>query len=75
MVLNLIFTVLHKKIKEAEDFATMVKIAAKNTASYISLEKFLKIANEDLNEFLTDIRNTQLELFPENNKVDIENST
>lgn len=63
MILNLIFTVLHKKIKEAEDFSTMVKLAAKNTASYVSLEKFLKIANEKLNTLLTDIRNVQLELF------------
>jgi len=75
MVLNLIFTVIHKKIKEAEDFTTMVRIAAKNTASYISLEKFLKIANNELNELLTEIRNVQLELFPERKRADFQNST
>ena len=75
MVLNLIFTVLHKKIKEAEDFSTMVKIAAKNTASYISLEKFLKLANSEINDLLTDIRNVQLNLFDDENKANIENST
>ncbi len=42
LILNLLFTVLHKRIKEAEDFSTMVMVAAKNLCSYINLEKFLK---------------------------------
>lgn len=42
LILNLIFTVIHKMIKEAEDFATMVKLAAKNTAVYVNLISFLK---------------------------------
>lgn len=29
LILNLLFTVLHKRIKEAEDFSTMVMVAAK----------------------------------------------
>lgn len=29
-------------IKESEDFATMVKVAAKNLCSYVSLVKFLQ---------------------------------
>ena len=41
LILNLLFEVIHKQIKEAEDFATMVKIAAKNLCSYVSLVKFL----------------------------------
>jgi hypothetical protein len=41
MILNLLFTVLHKRIKEAEDFSTMVMVAAKNLCSFVSLEKFL----------------------------------
>mgnify|MGYP001239168759 CR=1 FL=1 len=41
LILNLLFTVLHKRIKEAEDFSTMVMVAAKNLCSYVSLEKFL----------------------------------
>lgn len=63
MILNLIFTVLHQKIKEAEDFATMVKLAAKNTSSYVSLEKFLKLSEELLMEFFQDLENIQLDLF------------
>lgn len=41
LILNLIFEVVHRMIKEAEDFATMVKVAAKNLSSYVSLVKFL----------------------------------
>ncbi|WP_332913675.1 transposase, partial [Algoriphagus boritolerans] len=41
LILNLLFTVLHKRVKEAEDFSTMVMVAAKNLCSYVSLEKFL----------------------------------
>lgn len=56
LILNLIFEVIHKMIKEAEDFATMVKIAAKNLCSYVSYISFLKdpfsewlkIKNEEL---------------------------
>lgn len=40
LILNLLFTVLHKRIKETENFSTMVMVAAKNLCSYVSLEKF-----------------------------------
>ncbi len=42
MILNLIFTVIHKMVKECEDFSTMVKIAAKNTTSYVNFKQFIK---------------------------------
>jgi hypothetical protein len=41
LVLNLLFTLIHRKIKEAEDFSTMVMIAAKNLCSYVNLNAFL----------------------------------
>ena len=41
LILNLMFTVLHRRIKEAEDFSTMVQVAAKNLCSYINLQSFL----------------------------------
>lgn len=41
MILNLLFTVIHKMIKEAEDFSTMVKLAAKNLYSYVNFIAFL----------------------------------
>jgi len=37
LTLNLFFTVLHKIIKGAEDFSTMVELAAKNLCSYVKL--------------------------------------
>jgi len=41
MILNLLFMVIHKRIKKAEDFSTMVQVAAKNLCSYIDLKLFL----------------------------------
>jgi len=41
LILNLLFTLLHRRIKEAEDFSTMVMVAAKNLCSYVSLQLFL----------------------------------
>lgn len=64
MILNLIFTVIHKIVKEAEDFATMVRIAAKNAGSYVSLIKFLKNQSESFRELTQCIRKVQLEIFP-----------
>ena len=65
LILNLLFTVLHKRIKEAEDFSTMVMVAAKNLCSYVSLEKFL-VNNEAYCKsiFQKELRNMQTELFP-----------
>jgi len=41
MIMNLIFTVIHKKMKEAVDFATLVSVAAKNMFSYVNFEGFM----------------------------------
>lgn len=56
LILNLLFEVIHRQIKEAEDFATMVKIAAKNLCSYVSLAKFL------INPFAAWLREKEREL-------------
>jgi len=63
LILNLIFTVIHKMIREAEDFSTMVKVAAKNTGSYIKYVKFLKQPTMFFNNLLADIKNVQLDMF------------
>jgi hypothetical protein len=42
MILNLLFTVIHKMTKEAEDFSTLVKLAAKNLYSYVNFINFIK---------------------------------
>jgi len=41
LIANLIFTVIERMTKKAEDFATLVSIAAKNLCSYISFIQFL----------------------------------
>ena len=41
MIMNLIFTVIHKKMKEAVDFSTLVSVAAKNMFSYVNFEGFM----------------------------------
>ncbi len=40
--MNLLFTVIHKRIKEAMDFATMVKLVAKNAFCYVKFIEFLR---------------------------------
>lgn len=75
MILNLIFTVIHKMIKEAEDFATMVKVAGKNTASYVGLIKFLQMSLDQMSNALDDIGKIQLEIFNLKTGVEIENSS
>ena len=75
MILNLIFTVIHKMIKEAEDFATMVKLAGKNTASYVGFIKFLQMSQQQISNALGDIGKVQLNLFDENPRALIENSS
>lgn len=63
LILNLIFTVIHKMTREAENFSTMVSLAAKNASSYVPFVKFLKKAGEFSKRILDDIKNVQLNLF------------
>lgn len=66
MILNLIFTVIHKMVREAEDFSTMIRVAAKNAGSYVSLIKFLKNQTQTFKELTQAIGKVQLEIFPQN---------
>ena len=75
MTLNLIFTVIHKMTKEAEDFSTMVKLAAKNTASYVNLVNFLKMSNTEISSILANLKIVQLELFDLNQGAAFKNSS
>ncbi|MFD2033375.1 IS4 family transposase [Belliella marina] len=64
LILNLLFTVLHRRIKEAEYFSTMVMVAAKNLSSYVSLEKFLLNPEAYFKSiFQKDLQNIQTQLF------------
>ncbi|WP_373493800.1 IS4 family transposase [Aquiflexum sp.] len=75
LILNLIFTVIHKMAKEAEDFATMVKLAAKHTASYVNLLGFLKMSSAQISDALDNLENVQLDLFGNNNGGTFQNSS
>lgn len=74
MILNLIFTLVHKMTKEAEDFATMVKLAAKNTASYVAFISFLKMSPTEVPPALDNLEKMQLDLFTSQQGGDFEDS-
>ena len=42
LIANLIFTVIHRQVKECELFITIVSMASNNLGSYVSLIKLLK---------------------------------
>lgn len=63
MILNLIFTIIHKRIKEAIDFATMVSIAAKNTNCYVRFVKFLENPNMFKKPKEVVLKKVQFEIF------------
>ena len=66
LIANLIFTVIERMTKKAEDFSTLVSIAAKNLCSYISFIQFL--TSPELHESLwkcndQDLGKMQLKVF------------
>lgn len=64
LILNLLFTVLHKMTKEAEDFSTMVQVAAKNLCSYVNFIKFLTETSSYCKDWYDkEIEKIQLDLF------------
>jgi hypothetical protein len=75
LILNLVFTVIHKMAKEAEDFATMVKLAAKHTSSYVNLLAFLKMSNTQISDALDNLEIVQLNLFGQTNGGTFHNSS
>jgi hypothetical protein len=63
LILNLLFTVIHRRIKEAEDFSTMVMVAAKNLCSYVNLQAFLVNTAEYCRDwFRLEVEKVQLEI-------------
>ncbi|MFQ3575172.1 MAG: IS4 family transposase [Cytophagales bacterium] len=62
MIMNLIFTVIHKKIKEAIDFATLVSIAANNMFSYVNFLGFAEDSSIVKREKDTNVGIVQLSL-------------
>jgi hypothetical protein len=61
LIANLLFTVIHKQVKECEQFTTMVSMAANNLGSYICFITLLK--TRKLTDIERDIEKIQLDLF------------
>lgn len=64
LIANLIFTVIHRQVKECERFITIVSMASNNLGSYVSLIKLLK--SKALTGKYRDIEIVQFELFSNN---------
>lgn len=75
LILNLLFSVWHKITKEAEDFSTLVKVAAKNCGSYVNYLKFIINPTELIVTLKADIRKIQLDLFQKTSGGAMPNST
>jgi len=61
LIANLIFNVIHKRIKEAEQFTTLVAMAKGNLISYICFQTMLK--SRYLNAEQRDLEIIQLDIF------------
>ena len=61
LIANLIFTVIHKKVKECEQFLTIVSMASTNLCSYICLLTIIQ--KKRLNHKERNLEIIQLHLF------------
>jgi len=61
LIAQLIFSVIHKQIKEAEAFVTLVNVASNNMTSYVGLVKIMKAGRLKSNDRNLEI--VQLQLF------------
>jgi hypothetical protein len=61
LIANLLFTVIHRMCKEAEQFVTVVNMAAINMCSYVSLIKLLRSGR--LSGLDRDLEIVQFDLF------------
>lgn len=71
LIANLIFTVIHRQVKECELFITIVSMASNNLGSYVSLIKILKSRHPTGNE--RNIKIMQLEIFNDKDRGVFEN--
>jgi IS4 transposase len=61
LIANLLFSVIHKQIKEAEQFITLVSMASNNLGSYTCFVSLLKKKKLSTNE--RNVRIVQMEMF------------
>lgn len=73
LIANLIFTVIHRQVKECERFITIVSMASSNLGSYVSIVKLLK--SKVLTGKDRDIEIVQFELFQNNEGGVFDNSS
>lgn len=62
LIANLVFSVIHRQIKESEQFATLIAMAANNLGSYICFITFLKTYQKS-RRTPSQYRNYQVSLF------------
>ena len=61
LIAHLLFSVIHRQIKEAEMFVTLVNVAANNMGSYLSIIKVMKARK--LNSDERNLKIVQMEIF------------
>ena len=61
LISNLIFTIIHKQVKECEQFLTIVSMASTNLSSYTSLLTIIEAKKWDARD--RDVEIVQLDLF------------
>ncbi len=62
LIAHLLFTVIHKQVKECEQFVTMVSMASNNLGSYICFITMLSMRNK-LSATQRDIHKIQMNMF------------
>lgn len=62
MIMNLIFTVIHKMTKEALEFNTMVRLASNNSAVYVDFISFVRKTDTNTKDENSDLEKVQLEI-------------
>lgn len=62
LIAHLLFTVIHKQVKECEQFMTMVSMASNNLGSYICFVSMLAIRDK-LSASQRDIKKIQIDMF------------
>ncbi|MEM9338060.1 MAG: IS4 family transposase [Bacteroidota bacterium] len=73
LIAQLIFSVIHRQIKETERFVTLVNVASNNMTSYVSLVKFMKA--DKLKPQERDLEIIQLQLFKMEGEGTFDNSS
>ena len=72
LIAHLLFSVIHRAVREAEHFTTLVAMAANNLGSYICFISLIN-ARAKLNRTQRDLKIIKLERFARKNGGDLQN--